>query len=285
MVGLIQSRNGNNGSASGIYRSQGVVEAGALKNLVITASEFISNNSIRDNFLGNAEAFTDAQLEVINGDFSMQEKNLALSYLRQEQDYLERQIAWLNSKQVKPAASIEVRIINGMVSYIVKGIGLVGGVLQVIGGATMIFAGSPTVIGSAVGALLVLHGINNIIESSESLFIDNDSYEGPMTKFYEGTAGLLGIDRTYGKIAFAGIDLILSAYTLLGTKLVPDAWRLLQYIPADYELNFRVMSAWELAGEIFPDSATFFSLNQTYFSLPVNQPDDPSNPRFPFPKE
>lgn len=74
MVGFIQSRNGNNGSVSGIYRSQGVVEAGALKNLVITASEFISNNSIRDNFLGNAEAFTDAQLEVINGDFSMQEK-------------------------------------------------------------------------------------------------------------------------------------------------------------------------------------------------------------------
>lgn len=282
MTGYLDSRNGNNGSISSIYRSQGEVEAGSLKNLAITASGFIMNDRVRISFLGNIDAFTEAQMSCIINANSMAEKNQALSYLRQEQEFLEKQIDWLDSQQVKPAVSVEIRIINGVLSYIVKGIGLIGGVLQVIAGTTLIFAGSPTIVGTAVGALLVLHGANNITESSYSLFFDNDNYEGPITRLYEASAETIGVDRTYGKLAFAGIDLFLSSMALLGTKLVPDAYRLFQYIPADYELNFRLMSMGELAGEILPDSATLYSSTQTYFSLPVNKPDDPSSPLVPF---
>ena len=57
-----------------------------------------------------------------------------MNYLQQEQEYLEQQITWLQSKQVKPAASVEVRIVNGVLSYIVKSIGLIGGVLQIVSG-------------------------------------------------------------------------------------------------------------------------------------------------------
>ncbi|WP_148873180.1 DUF4225 domain-containing protein, partial [Serratia marcescens] len=96
-------------------------------------------------------------------------------------------------------------------------------------------------------------------------------------------ANLLGYDRAYGKLAFAGIDLVLSATALFGTKLVPDAWRLFQYIPSDYEMGFRTMSALELSGEIFPDSATLYSGSQAYFAIPVNKPDDPSAPLLPYP--
>ncbi|EDF8720510.1 DUF4225 domain-containing protein, partial [Salmonella enterica] len=265
-----------------IYKAQGELEAGALKNLVTTASGFINNDRVRYNFLGNAEVFTEAQLERINGDGSMEEKNLALSYLRQEQNYLEKQISWLESKQVKPAASVEIRVINGMLSYIVKGIGLIGGVLQVIGGFGLIFAASPTVVGSAAGALLVLHGFNNIVENGASLFFDNDNFEGPATYMYGEAANLLGVDRAYGKLAFAGVDLALSAYALFGTKLIPDAWRLFRYIPADYEMKFRTMSVWALSGEFSPDAATLYSSSQTYFSLPVPRPDDPPAPLLPF---
>lgn len=106
MNGYIQSRNGNDGTISGIYRTQGILESGALKDLIIRASGFINNDDVRYHFIKNAEAFTEAQLECINGDSSLKEKNLALSYLRQEQEYLEQQILWLDSKQVKPAAFV-----------------------------------------------------------------------------------------------------------------------------------------------------------------------------------
>lgn len=282
VAGYIEIRNGNNGTISSIYKTQGMAEAGALKNLATIASGFITNDSVRSCFLGNIETFTEAQITCITGGNSPADKNQALSYLRQEQEYLERQISWLDSRQVQPAASVEIRIINGVLSYIVKGIGLIGGILQFVSGTTLVFVGSPTVVGTAVGALLVLHGINNIMESGASLFFNNDNYEGPATRLYEGAANLIGVDRTYGKLAFSGIDLALSSVALLGTKLVPDAWRLFQYIPADYEINFRLMSMGELAGELLPDSATIYSSIQTYFSLPVNEPATPANHLVPF---
>lgn len=283
MMVYIEARNGNNGTISDIYRAQGEVEAGALNMLVKTASAFIKNSDVRSGFLGNAEAFTIAQLDCINGNCSMEEKNLSLSYLRQEQEYLQKQISWLDSKQVKPAASVEINFINNVLSYIVKGIGLVGGVLQVIGGGILLFASAPTVVGSVAGGVLVLHGITNILENGASLFYGNDNYVGPATQLYGDIANSLGYDRSYGKLAFAGIDLTVSAYALFGTKLIPDAWRLVRYIPKDYEMGFRLMSGWELLGELVPDSATSYSGIQTYFSLPVDQPDPPSNPLLPFP--
>jgi len=130
----IQSKNGNDGAINGFLRSQGEFEAGSLKKLTITASGFIKNDKVRYDFVTNIEAFTEAQLDCISGDGSQREKILAVNYLQQEQEYLEQQITWLQSKQVKPAASVEVRIVNGVLSYIVKSIGLIGGVLQIVSG-------------------------------------------------------------------------------------------------------------------------------------------------------
>lgn len=278
----IESGNDNISTISNFYKTQAELEAGRLKELGITASGFIHTDQVRYGFLTNLEAFTEAQLECINSDDTQGKKTLALNYLILEQEYLEKQITWLQSKQIKPAVSVEIRTINGVLSYIVKSIGLIGGVLQVVSGGVLLLAGSPTVIGSAVGAALILHGFNNILENGASLFFGNDNFTGPATYLYGEAANLLGYDRTYGKLAFAGIDLVLSATALFGTKLVPDAWRLFQYIPSDYEMGFRTMSALELSGEIFPDSATIYSGTQTYFSLPVNRPDDPPAPLLPF---
>ncbi|WP_459857371.1 DUF4225 domain-containing protein [Citrobacter sedlakii] len=43
-----------------------------------------------------------------------------------------------------------------------KNIGLIGGIAQVASGVTLLFAGSPTMVGTVVGSLLILHGVNNI---------------------------------------------------------------------------------------------------------------------------
>ncbi|WP_193764051.1 DUF4225 domain-containing protein [Hafnia paralvei] len=72
-------------------------------------------------------------------------------------------------------------------------------------------AGSPTVVGSVVAAALILHGFNNILENGASLFFVNDNFTGPATYLYGEAANLLGYDRTYRKLEFAGIDLVLSA--------------------------------------------------------------------------
>lgn len=168
-----------------------------------------------------------------------------------------------------------------MLSCIVKSIGLIGGGFQIIAGTALVFAGSPTIVGSAVGALLILHGVNNIMKNGASLFNGDDSFEGPATYLYGNIANLLGFDRSYGKLAFAGIDPGLSAFALFGTKLVSDAWRLFRYIPSDYEMKFRTMTLMELSEEILPDTATLYSDSQTYFSLPDSQPDEPLNPLLP----
>ena len=237
---------------------------------------------MRYDFVTNVDAFTEAQLECISGNGSQGEKILALDYLQQEQEYLERQVTWLQSKQVKPAASVEIRIVNGVLSYIVKSIGLIGGVLQIVSGGFLVLAGSPTVVGSAVGVMLILHGATNVWENGRSLFFGDDDATGPATYLYGEAANLLGFDRSYGKLAFAGIDLGLSAVALFGTKLVPDAWRLFRYLPSDYEMGFRTMSTLELYAEIFPDAATLYSGTQTYFSLPESEPEAPPQPLIPF---
>jgi Protein of unknown function (DUF4225) len=278
----IQNRNYNDGSINGFLRSQGDLEAGALKKLAITASGFIKNDKVRYDFVTNVDAFTEAQLECISGNGSQGEKILAMDYLQQEQEYLERQVTWLQSKQVKPAASVEVIIVNGVLSYIVKSIGLIGGVLQIVSGGFLVLAGSPTVVGSAVGVMLILHGATNVWENGRSLFFGDDDATGPATYLYGEAANLLGFDRSYGKLAFAGIDLGLSAVALFGTKLVPDAWRLFRYLPSDYEMGFRTMSALELSAEIFPDAATLYSGTQTYFSLPESEPEAPPQLLIPF---
>ncbi|RZN46509.1 DUF4225 domain-containing protein [Escherichia sp. E13S3] len=282
MAEYTKSNNGNGETINGFFRSQGEFEAESLKKLTITASGFIKNDKVRYDFVTNIEAFTEAQLTCISGSGSQGEKTLALNYLQQEQEYLEKQVIWLQSKQVQPAASVEVRIINGVLSYIVKSIGLIGGVLQIVSGGVLLAVGSPTVVGSAVGAMLILHGVTNVWENGNSLFLGNDNATGPATYIYGEVANLLGYDRSYGKLAFAGIDLALSATTLFGTKLVPDAWRLFRYIPSDYEMGFRTMSAMELSAEIFPDAATLYSGTQTYFSLPATEPEPPPQPLVPF---
>ena len=74
MTGYLDSRNGNNGSISSIYRSHGEVESRSLKNLAITASGFIMNDRVRISFLGNIDAFTEAQMSCIINANSMAEK-------------------------------------------------------------------------------------------------------------------------------------------------------------------------------------------------------------------
>ncbi|MCD4560512.1 hypothetical protein [Lelliottia nimipressuralis] len=84
MTGYLDSRNGNNGSISSIYRSQGEVEAGSLKNLAITASGFIMNDRVRISFLGNIDAFTEAQMSCIINANSMAEKKSSTQLFKTE---------------------------------------------------------------------------------------------------------------------------------------------------------------------------------------------------------
>lgn len=281
MDGYIQGRNGNENTIDSFLLYQAEHEAESVRKIGITASGLIKHDEVRYAFITDLENFIEAQLRCIKGNHSHTEKSLALKYLQLEQEYLQKQINWIQSKQVQPAASIELSMLNGVPSYVIKSIGLVGGILQVLTGGILIAAGSSTVIGVAAGVMLFAHGINNIIENYSSLFLDNDDVIGPMTYVYGQAAHLIGYDKSYGKLVFAGMDLVLSSYALFGAKLVPDAWRLFNYIPCDYEIGFKTMSSFELAAELVPDLATIFSGTQTYFSLPDSSPEDLPQPLVP----
>ncbi|WP_148873066.1 DUF4225 domain-containing protein, partial [Serratia marcescens] len=193
-----ESRNDNISTTSDFLLIQAELEVDRLRKLGLSASGYIRTDPIRYNFLSNLEAFTEAQLECINSNDTLENKTHALHYLTLEQEYLDKQINWLQSRQVNPAVSVEIISKNGMLSYIVKSIGLIGGVLQVVSGGVLLLSGSPTVVGSVVGAALIVHGFNNILENSKSLFGGDDNYIGPATYLYGEAANLLGYDRAYG---------------------------------------------------------------------------------------
>lgn len=282
MVSNIHGGNSNESTIDSFLIYQAEHETESVREIGIAASGLIKHDEVRYSFITDLESFIEAQLKCIKGNHSHTEKSLALKYLQLEQEYLQKQINWIQSKQVQPAASVEVRIINGVLSYVVKSIGLLGGIIQMAAGGMLILCGSPTLLGSAMGVMLILHGATNAWENYNPLFLGNDNAQGLMTTLYGEVAHSLGYDRAYGKIAFAGIDLGLSATALLGTKLVPYAWRLFDYIPSDYERGFRTMSSLELAFEFLPDTATLYSGAQTYFSIPSAKPENPPLPLIPF---
>ncbi len=116
------------------------------------------------------------------------------------------------------------------------------------------------IVGVIAGASLVLHGLNNIQESTANIINNRDGNSGFLRDGYAATAKFLGFEAKTGIVAFSSMDLMLSGYGLGRMVLKPDAWRLFRFIPADYIRNIKTMGAPALTIEALGDALTIKSV-------------------------
>lgn len=140
-------------------------------------------------------------------------------------------------------------------AIIKQGIGLAAGGAQVVGGVG-ICVGSRGV-GCAPGAMMALHGANNIYENGNNLIQGRTDTEGWLRDFYQWVSQ----DDRRGNIAYGLGDLAFSGYGLARLSKNKDAWRLFRYIRTDYLRGYEKMGKGALGFEILSDGLT---LSQTY---------------------
>lgn len=178
---------------------------------------------------------------------SISEKQSAFQALRQEQDYLNNQVGQLNSGRAKVYAAIEFVKNNDILTYVLKRVGIISGVVQFALGASIAATAGWTGIGVVAGAALMIHGVGLVEENIVSLIRKNDGYKGILIRGYESAAQSLGFNKAVGDLVYGGVNLGLSGYTLGRYVLKPEAWRLFHYISNDYSRHYKQMNGFALA--------------------------------------
>lgn len=245
------------------YVVMGGLEARILEESGLTAARFLKTGRSKIEFKNELSTFTRNQLQILKGNYNVDEKKIALQNIKQERSFLINQENMLRTRGATQYASIEVKNKNGILFYILKGVGFVAGVSQVIVGFGLLSAGSMTVIGAVAGAALMVHGIGAIEENARSLYSGDPDYKGYLRQGYEKIAPSLGYTAAQGDLIYGGIDLALSGYGLAKNVLKPDTWRLFRNINADYIRGFREMPPLALTFEIGVDGLTIKSANDT----------------------
>ncbi|HGY1466882.1 TPA: DUF4225 domain-containing protein [Klebsiella aerogenes] len=120
--------------------------------------------------------------------------------------------------------------------YIIDGIDVVLGGMQVIGGfgitASSLMTGN--VIGVIAGTTLMFHGFGAIVEKLDGVNFTE--------KYYEDASQFLGFSRELGKILYQVVDLSTSFYGLAKFTLKPEAWRLFYFTGPDFYRKVTTMS-------------------------------------------
>lgn len=163
-------------------------------------------------------------------------------------------------------ASVQL-VKNGDIwGYVINGVGVVLSGLQVIAGVAVAGASlaSGTMIGTAFGGMLVLHGLNGFQESVENLIYGKSDSVGLLKQGYVATAEFMGFDQKVVLIAYSSMDLALSLYGVVRLVQKPEAWRLFYYLNTDFVRGIKEMSRKELFIEIYNDGSAIKSISDTY---------------------
>lgn len=153
-----------------------------------------------------------------------------------------------------------------------KGIGLVAGVMQFVGGGGICYASAGTMC-VILGAPLMAHGVNNVYENGRYFIDGNADHVGLVRQSYRGVAGKLGYDESYGDVAYYGVDLGLSVGGLVSRSatLKPvESWnqlphakrfKLFRYSAEDYLRGYQAASHPALLTEAGADVVTLDALH------------------------
>nr|WP_268748699.1 DUF4225 domain-containing protein [Erwinia tracheiphila] len=186
--------------------------------------------------------------------------------LKKENEYLTIQDRMLRAGTAAVHASVQLVKNGDFWGYVINGVGVVLSGMQVIAGVSVIGASlaTGTIIGSAFGGMLVLHGLNGFQESVENLVYGKTDSVGLLKQGYVATAEFLGFDQRVGQLAYSSMDLALSVYGIVRLVQKPEAWRLYYFLNTDYVRGIKKMSRKELFIEVYNDASAIKSISDTY---------------------
>ena len=217
-------------------------------------------------FQDDVKAFVNAQIQVIRSNSTDDQCQQCIQNLKKENEYLTIQDRMLKAGTAVVHASVQV-VKNGDIwGYVINGVGVVLSGLQVIAGVSVVGASlaSGTIIGTAFGVMLVLHGLNGFQESVENLVYGKTDSVGLLKQGYVATAEFMGFDQKVGQLAYSSMDLALSLYGIVRLVQKPEAWRLYYFLNTDYVRGIKEMSRKELFIEMYNDASAIKSISDTY---------------------
>ncbi|RRZ86998.1 DUF4225 domain-containing protein [Erwinia sp. 198] len=227
---------------------------------------YLKDGFNRLRFQDDVKAFVNAQLNLVRSDSTDAQCQECIQNLKKENEYLTIQDRMLRAGTAAVHASVQLVRNGDFWGYVINGVGVVLSGLQVIAGVSVIGASlaSGTIIGTAFGGMLVLHGFNGFQESVENLVYGKTDSVGLLKQGYVATAEFLGFDQRVGQLAYSSMDLALSLYGILRLVQKPEAWRLYYYLNTDYVRGIKEMSRKELFIEVYNDASAIKSISDTY---------------------
>lgn len=229
-----------------LYYANAQKDANALRETAKDAGyKYLKNLSARDSFIKNTETFIHSQLNVIYQSRNENECRECLFNLKKQKEHIDHQTFILMNGRAKLVASAKLVRDAEIWGYVINGVGIIVGGVQVVGGFTFgaasLFEGN--VLGVFAGGLLVLHGYNSVLESYNNIRTGRNDSTAQIKQAYIYIAKFLGFKEEAGRMAYSAVDLSLSAYGLGRMVLKPDAWCLFHHIPSDYIRNLKAMGA------------------------------------------
>lgn len=220
---------------------------------LINISRRVSFNNIQDAFLrsrfeSDVKEFAERNLTFIRSAKTDNECKEGIDNLKMECYHLSSQDSMLSLKQAKVYISAKIEEHDKVIGYVIDGIAVILGGMQVVAGLGIIAGSIATgnVVGTIIGAHLILNGASSSIAGVERLK-GNENAIDFMQDAYMGTAEFLGFERKTGMLAYYAADLTTSFYGVIKLSLKADVWRLYRYLPADYYRKINSMGRPALA--------------------------------------
>ena len=140
--------------------------------------------------------------------------------------------------------------------YLQNGIGVVGGVMQIRTGVSVV--GSSGGLGIVPGGLMVGHGANNIYEGLGNIYHGPGAPNvlGPVRNIYQVALK----DEARGDAVYYSLDLFLSAYGVFRPVQKRGVFELFRIDPVDYEVAYQQSGKLALAFEALVDFLTLNAL-------------------------
>ncbi|PHN29645.1 hypothetical protein AO240_24800 [Pseudomonas sp. ICMP 460] len=140
--------------------------------------------------------------------------------------------------------------------YAQNGIGVAAGAMQVEVGFA--FTGASYGVAAPVGALFVVHGVNNIYEGAANIYNGPAATpaQGPIRSAYQSFLG----DDYDENVAYGTIDLLLSAGGMMRLIRKTDSVQLFRHDPLNYQSAYQGAGKLALLFEALVDSITVNSI-------------------------
>lgn len=251
---------------SGYFLTMANAEANGLMNTAIAVSAFHLHDPLtRVRFQDDVKRFVRAQINIIRNSSNDKQCQQCIQSIRQERDNLLIQDRMLRTGEAVLTASVRFYQENEkIIGYVIDGIGVVLGGMQIIGGVGLVLGSVTTgnVIGIVAGVTLVFHGAGTIRE--------NLGKENFAVNAYENTASFLGFDKKVGLLAYQAVDLSTSLYGAFKLTLKPEAWRLFYYTGPDFYRKITTMSSPALALKGVSSAVKGIQIGNTMYEIKDN---------------